>query len=163
MLILSAVFNLFIIILLLTCRIIQWVKERQCDHKNGLPRHDAIPEVDETGYSEKNERTTLNKKDYNGGKTPRESERTIHITSPTMHQSAEGANPANQSGQASHNSFHLENVRNIKPTALEVSRKASESSSHADRRDGVQTEKSVENMSAKTDSNHKTASELPAR
>jgi len=46
-------------------RIVQWVKERQCDQKLRLPKHEAIPEVDES-FSDQS-RTLNSKKDITKG------------------------------------------------------------------------------------------------
>lgn len=142
----------------------QWVKERQCDQRSRIAKHDDIPEVDEAGYGESHGRATPNKRDHSGSnKTPRESERTIHVKYQSREQphSVEQPQSVEQLGQALYNDRGLENLKLMKPTSLQPSKPAVEFSYSLEkeatdsREKESPEEKFTEQMSAKTDSNDK--------
>lgn len=58
-------------------RIVQWVKERQLDNRSRIPRHDAIPEVDESTYNRESShgRLTPTKRDHRGSTTPTDNDK----------------------------------------------------------------------------------------
>lgn len=143
------------------CRIVQWVKERQCDQRTGIPRHDAIPDDEVAEYSESHDRLTANKRDHTGGKALRESERTIHVMSPTFYQSNSSSQHASTTLNAPQNNHQSEAMKhiNMKPTSLQTSKRvgfsySTEKADHGSKQNNDEKEidnRKSDDMSAHTD------------